>query len=779
MAANEVIVTLKLDDGQALSEFERLTKSLTELRLEKKALNKQINDNDKEFQALSNTLKELGGNNKEIQAEITKNRAAFDTLTKSLARADAAYENTRVQFRESKNDISGATAAGLRFRDVMADSVNKAVTPAFQSLKLAIREAQKEAQIAFQQFGRDSKEFQTAAARVDDLQDSLKEVNISIEAIDFEGKIQTFGRVAEGIAGAFAVAQGAAALFGSENEAVEKAILKVQAALAITQGIESINNAIKASKGLAIALGITTAVVEKDTGQKVVNQAVTDGVALAQLRAAVATRTFTAALLTNPIVLATAAIAALAIAFVALSDDVEDTKGATDELIESLDRLAKVDAITRNYQQGLNAIRQGLRDALTETDDFNGKRANLEQKYQEDLALIRGEEEKAAKARADLELQLLKVTTDEQKKVLGESIVEKRVAEDDAFRRRLLLQEQYSADTQILAREENNFVAKSEEDQTKKLAEEIDKRSKLATDAAKKAIEAQKNDIKFSLTQSLETDNEFLKRQEAEVKAKQDADAAKAESERALRAYQTQLYADWVKTSEGLGEELRAAEDALLVAQVSAVGGFADALGSLAEQGSEAAKAMFVLQKAAAIATVIIQTQQAIVAANAALAAIPAVLPPGIPNPAFAVQAASTAATIARTKIGAALALATIGTQAIAGFADGGFTGKGGKYEPAGVVHKGEFVFNKAATSRIGVDNLERLHELFASLGRRTPGSYASGGSVRSPAMSAGAMQAERSIAAASAITEIPVLVTENLSRVQRRIQVREERSTL
>ncbi|EHK2900049.1 TPA: phage tail tape measure protein, partial [Escherichia coli] len=41
-------------------------------------------------------------------------------------------------------------------------------------------------------------------------------------------------------------------------------------------------------------------------------------------------------------------------------------------------------------------------------------------------------------------------------------------------------------------------------------------------------------------------------------------------------------------------------------------------------------------------------------------------------------------------------------------FATGGFTGTGGKYEPAGIVHRGEFVFTKEATSRIGVGNLYR-----------------------------------------------------------------------
>ncbi|MBJ9029438.1 phage tail tape measure protein [Citrobacter braakii] len=59
-------------------------------------------------------------------------------------------------------------------------------------------------------------------------------------------------------------------------------------------------------------------------------------------------------------------------------------------------------------------------------------------------------------------------------------------------------------------------------------------------------------------------------------------------------------------------------------------------------------------------------------------------------------------------------------------FATGGFTGTGGKYEPAGIVHRGEFVFTKEATSRIGVGNLYRLMRGYADGGYvGAPGSMA------------------------------------------------------
>lgn len=45
-------------------------------------------------------------------------------------------------------------------------------------------------------------------------------------------------------------------------------------------------------------------------------------------------------------------------------------------------------------------------------------------------------------------------------------------------------------------------------------------------------------------------------------------------------------------------------------------------------------------------------------------------------------------------------------------FDDGGYTGPGGKFEPAGVVHRGEYVLSKEAVNRIGVPALDGLHRV-------------------------------------------------------------------
>lgn len=56
--------------------------------------------------------------------------------------------------------------------------------------------------------------------------------------------------------------------------------------------------------------------------------------------------------------------------------------------------------------------------------------------------------------------------------------------------------------------------------------------------------------------------------------------------------------------------------------------------------------------------------------------------------------------------IGSLLATAA---QSVLGYASGGYTGNGGRNQVAGVVHKGEYVFDAGATNRIGVGNLAAM----------------------------------------------------------------------
>lgn len=114
-------------------------------------------------------------------------------------------------------------------------------------------------------------------------------------------------------------------------------------------------------------------------------------------------------------------------------------------------------------------------------------------------------------------------------------------------------------------------------------------------------------------------------------------------------------------------------------------------------------KVAFAASKAFAIADSMVKIQQAI--ASGAVSA---------PYPANIIAMASIAAQTASI-------VSNIQAVSGVGFASGGYTGPGGKYQPAGIVHKGGYVFDQASTNRIGVSQLEALRNgqpLDATLGR-------------------------------------------------------------
>lgn len=116
-----------------------------------------------------------------------------------------------------------------------------------------------------------------------------------------------------------------------------------------------------------------------------------------------------------------------------------------------------------------------------------------------------------------------------------------------------------------------------------------------------------------------------------------------------------------------------------------------DSMGAMFGEQSAMYKAAFVTQKGFAIAQAALQLPMAM---GQALA--------GLPFPANLAAVAQVVGLMASIT-------SSITSAAAVGFASGGYTGPGGKYQPAGVVHKGEFVFDQAATNRIGVTQLEAL----------------------------------------------------------------------
>ena len=122
------------------------------------------------------------------------------------------------------------------------------------SIKKAMREAQKEVQVLSDKFGATSKEAINAAKVAGELKDRIGDAKALTEAFNPDAKFRALTSSLAGVAGGFSALQGSMALFGSESEDVQKTLLKVQSAMAASQGLQAIGESIDSFKQLGAVI---------------------------------------------------------------------------------------------------------------------------------------------------------------------------------------------------------------------------------------------------------------------------------------------------------------------------------------------------------------------------------------------------------------------------------------------------------------------------------------------------------------------------------------------
>jgi hypothetical protein len=132
------------------------------------------------------------------------------------------------------------------------DSVGKAAEKT-KTLKQELRELKNELASG----SLTGKAFDEATARAGKLSDTIIDVNNRVKALATDGAdvvLKGFGDMATGIVGGFAAAQGAMALFGSENEDLQKTLVKLQGATALLNGLQQVNATLQSDSAAMVAL---------------------------------------------------------------------------------------------------------------------------------------------------------------------------------------------------------------------------------------------------------------------------------------------------------------------------------------------------------------------------------------------------------------------------------------------------------------------------------------------------------------------------------------------
>lgn len=153
----------------------------------------------------------------------------IQNVAKSEAELAKATDAANKQLAENNNEL-----------DKTAQSANDAVK-ANKSLKAQLRELQQELQKLALAGKQNTEEYINLREQAGQLRDAIADVNdeISQAGSDTRGLDQTI-RVATTLTAAFTIAEGVTALFGKENEELQKTLLKVTAAMSILNGLQEI-----------------------------------------------------------------------------------------------------------------------------------------------------------------------------------------------------------------------------------------------------------------------------------------------------------------------------------------------------------------------------------------------------------------------------------------------------------------------------------------------------------------------------------------------------------
>jgi hypothetical protein len=317
-----------------------------------------------------------------------------------------------------------------------------------QSAKQRLREMQKEL-IAMAEAGQQGTDaFKRLEQQAGQLKDEIGDVNQRIKNLASDTKrIDAFVGAVQGIAAGFQIAQGAAALFGDENEDLQKAMLKVQGAIALANGVQQVANLLQ--KESAVMMGINTAATKL--------YAVVVGTATGAMRA------FRIALAATGI---GAIVVALGLAAEAMGLFTSKTEDNTDAQKDNKRALEDTAGTLEYYERKLKANGATEADlAKLRRQTLVNEKAELDRKLQEDVARYGVKNDKYQNSLRQ-ELDLLNIKIKEESQII-DADAKQRADKDKADRDRKNAQNKAEADREKQQLKQNTDARLAEQERIK------------------------------------------------------------------------------------------------------------------------------------------------------------------------------------------------------------------------------------------------------------------------------------------------------------------------
>lgn len=195
----------------------------------------------KSIQQLDKEVKNLEGDTGRFQRNVGNYANAF-----AGAFGSVNGELRKIRQQINSGNIGGQQLSTLQRQEQLLAQVTEQLGQEFSSTRQQSRAFQEAvAQIGLE-FGHQSEVFTNFKNQVGESVDTLNDIRDSIKnAASDTRQLDRLIGAATAIAGGFGIAQGAAALFGSENEELQKTFVKLQAVMTILNGLQAIQNELK------------------------------------------------------------------------------------------------------------------------------------------------------------------------------------------------------------------------------------------------------------------------------------------------------------------------------------------------------------------------------------------------------------------------------------------------------------------------------------------------------------------------------------------------------
>ena len=249
-------------------------------------------------------------------------------------------------------------------------------TESVGSLKKQLREAQAEVGALSDKFGATSKEAIIAAKRAAELKDRIGDAKALTEAFNPDAKFKALSSSLAGVAGGFAAVQGAIGLFGGESKELEKQLLKVQSALALSQGLQSIGESIDSFKQLGAVIQSTTIFTKANSAANVATATTMRALGIAADTTAISFKVLKTAIASTGILLVIVAIGELVSALMNYTSAADKAAKKQKELNEE---------IVKGTEAGNKAVKEYLKSA----GELEELRAKLAGKGEDEILAIR------------------------------------------------------------------------------------------------------------------------------------------------------------------------------------------------------------------------------------------------------------------------------------------------------------------------------------------------------------------------------------------------------